>query len=170
MNQPSSEVASSTGRESLKVLVVDDDEDARTVVEMAVRSLGHSCAVACDGVQAMEMHAADRADIIISDWKMPRMDGLELCLKIRADDPARAYTHFIFFTGNRDKAHSLEGMRAGADDYLVKPIDLDQLEARLAVARRVLLLHRELRASKAALGRGSERALLAARTVPPIVV
>jgi DNA-binding response OmpR family regulator len=133
--------------ETLKVLVVDDDDDARRMTELAVRRLGHSCSVARDGLEALEMHALDRADIILSDWTMPRMNGLELCLKIRAGDPARAYTHFIFFTGHGDKAHSLEGMRAGADDYLFKPLDIDQLEARFAVARRVLSLHRELRAS-----------------------
>jgi diguanylate cyclase (GGDEF)-like protein len=150
----------------LKVLVVDDDDEARAAVAMAVRRLGHSCAVARDGKEALEMHAADSADIIISDWKMPRMDGLELCLRVRAGDPARAYTHFIFFTANRGNADFVEGMRAGADDYLLKPMNFDQLEARIAVARRVLTLHRELRASNIALRRDSERALVAARTDP----
>jgi DNA-binding response OmpR family regulator len=135
--------------EVLKVLVVDDDDDARRMAELAVRRLGHSCSVARDGLEAFEMHTLDRADIILSDWTMPRMTGLELCLKIRAGDPACAYTHFIFFSGHGDRAHSLEGIRAGADDYLFKPIDIDQLEARLAVARRVLSLHRQLRAAYA---------------------
>jgi two-component system chemotaxis response regulator CheY len=166
MNQPANDPAPVAAAEVLKVLVVDDDDDARAVVEMAVRSLGHACVVARDGLEAFELHSADRADIILSDWKMPRMDGIELCMKVRAEDPARAYTHFIFFTGNSDRAQSLEGMRAGADDYLVKPVDLDQLEARIAVARRVLTLHRELRASNATLRRESERALVAARTDP----
>jgi CheY-like chemotaxis protein len=149
MIHPASEAVPSTTAEPLKVLVVDDDEDVRTIVELAVGSLGHSCRVASDGLEALEMHTHERADVILSDWTMPRMDGLELCLKIRAGDPARAYTHFIFFTGNSGKAHSREGMRAGADDYLFKPIDIDQLEARFAVARRVLSLHRELRDNRA---------------------
>ena len=167
MLQPSAEpVATAVSTESFKVLIVDDDRDARDAVEVAVETFGHSCALAHDGLEAWEMHCADRADIIISDWKMPRMDGVELCRKVRSDDPARAYTHFIFVTGNADKAHATEAMRAGADDYLVKPIDIDDLETRLAVARRVLLLHRELRASNKALRSDSERALLEARVDP----
>jgi diguanylate cyclase (GGDEF)-like protein len=110
------------------------------------------------------MHGVERADVIISDWKMPRMDGLDLCGKIRADDPALPYTHFIFVTGNGDKARSVEGMHAGADDYLVKPIDLDQLETRLTVARRTLLIQRDLRARNEVLKSDSEHAIVAART------
>jgi diguanylate cyclase (GGDEF)-like protein len=150
--------------ESLRVLVADDDRDARDVLEGAIRCLGHSCAVARDGLEALEMQHADRADVIISDWKMPRMDGLELCRQIRADDAALPYTHFIFVTGNSEKAYSVEGMRAGADDYFVKPIDLDELETRLTVAGRMLLVNRELRARNTVLRRDSERAIAAART------
>jgi diguanylate cyclase (GGDEF)-like protein len=152
--------------ESLKVLVVDDDPDTRDAVEQAVRSLGHSCALACDGVEAWDMYGADRADVVISDWMMPRMTGVELCRRIRGEDPARPYTHFIFITGNGDKAHSVEGMRAGADDYLVKPIDIDQLETRLEVARRILTRQKDLRASNLVLLEDSQRARLAARTDP----
>jgi diguanylate cyclase (GGDEF)-like protein len=149
---------------ALRVLVVDDEEDAREVVWSAILSLGHSCAVARDGVEALEMQARNPADVVISDWKMPRMDGLELCRRIRAEDPSRAYTHFIFATGNGDKAHIAEGIRAGADDYLVKPIDIDLLEIRLDVARRMLKVHGELRARNAVLRCNSERAIALART------
>jgi diguanylate cyclase (GGDEF)-like protein len=152
--------------EPFKVLVVDDDQDAREAVEMAVRSFGHSCRISRDGLEAWEMHSADRADIIISDWKMPRMDGLELCRRVRSDDPSRTYTHFIFVTANADKAQAAEAMRAGADDYLRKPMDIDDLETRLAVARRVLMLQRELRAHNRVLRSDSERALVQARTDP----
>ena len=144
MIQPATEALPRKVAESLNVLVVDDDEDARTIVEkLTVRALGHRAAVACDGVEVFEMHMLDRAEIILSDWTMPRMNGLELCLKVRASDPAPLHTHFIFFTGNNDEAHSQEGMRAGADDHLFKPIDIVQLEARFAAAGRVLSLHRE---------------------------
>jgi diguanylate cyclase (GGDEF)-like protein len=152
--------------ESLDVLIVDDDQDACDTVAFTVRGLGHSCRLAQNGVEAWEMHAAHNADVIISDWNMPRMNGLALCRKVRGDDPDRAYTHFIFVTGRRDKAHSTEAIRAGADDYLTKPLDVDQLETRLAVARRLLALHRTLRASNTALRSDSERALAAARTDP----
>jgi diguanylate cyclase (GGDEF)-like protein len=149
---------------SLKVLVVDDEPDIRDVLACAVRALGNTCTTAIDGIEAWETHGKDRADVIISDWNMPRMDGIELCMKVRADDPTLPYTHFIFVSANRAKASSAEGMRAGADDYLGKPIDLEQLETRLTVARRMLLVQRELRARNTALRSDSERAMVAART------
>ncbi len=152
--------------EALKVLIVDDDPDARELVEDAIRTLGHACVLARDGLEALEMHERERADVIVSDWRMPRMDGLQLCRSIRAEDPLRSYTHFIFLTGNDDKEHFVEGMRAGADDYISKPIDLDELDARLEAARRVVSLQRQLRANNSVLRRDSERAFVAARTDP----
>ena len=152
--------------EALKVLVVDDDPDSRESLEGVVRSLGHSCSTACDGVEAWEMYEVDRADVILSDWAMPRLDGLGLCQKVRSDDADRSYTHFIFVTANSDKAHFIHGMRAGADDYLAKPFDVDELEARLDAARRVVALDRELRERNSSLQHDSESARLAARTDP----
>ncbi len=149
---------------SLKVLVVDDEPDTRDAIECAVRGLGNTCTSAGDGVEAWDAHGRDRADVIISDWNMPRMNGIELCRKVRAGDPSLPYTHFIFVTANHDKSCAAEGMRAGADDYLAKPLDLQQLETRLTVARRMLLVQRELRARNTALRSDSERAMVAART------
>ncbi len=154
----------SAATESFKVLIVDDDRDIREAVELAVSSFGHTCALACDGRQAWEMHTRDRADIILSDWRMPKMDGIELCRLVRSDDPTRPYTHFIFVTANDDKAQAAEAMRAGADDYLTKPVDLDDLEMRLTVARRTLALHRELRSQNKILIRDSARVSIEART------
>src|ERR1700722_9389124 len=111
--------------QSLKVLVAEDDPDCRRELEMAVRLLGHSCTVACDGLEAWEMHRMDRADVILADWNMPRLDGIGLCRRIRRY-PGDDYTHFILVTGNADKAHFIEGMHAGADEYITKPVDLDE--------------------------------------------
>jgi diguanylate cyclase (GGDEF)-like protein len=152
--------------ELLRVLVVDDENDCRASLECAVRSLGHSCSTARDGVEAWEKYEADRADVILADWNMPRMDGLDLCHRVRGDDRGRPYTHFIFVTGNDDKAHFIRGMRAGADDYLAKPVDLDELEARLEAARRSVMLHRELRRRNSFLRDDRERAYLEARRDP----
>jgi diguanylate cyclase (GGDEF)-like protein len=150
----------------LKVLVVDDEQDFRDSLAAAVRILGHSCTTARDGVEAWEAYDADRADVILSDWQMPRMDGLRLCQKVRADETHGSYTHFIFVTGNNDKAHFIHGMHAGADDYIAKPVDMDELEARLVVAGRIVRLHRELKALVSSLRRDSERATAAARKDP----
>ncbi len=153
-------------RAPLNVLVVDDEQDCRDGLQAAVRSLGHSCSVARNGAEAWEMYAATRPDVILSDWKMPGLDGLQLCQKIRAEDSARSYTHFIFVTGNGDKAHFIHGMRAGADDYIAKPVDLDELEARLAVAGRIVALHGQLRERNSSLRHDSERANVEARRDP----
>ncbi|HTB73585.1 MAG TPA: diguanylate cyclase, partial [Polyangiaceae bacterium] len=150
--------------EPLKVLVVDDERDCCEAMEIAVRSLGYSCSTARDGIEAWEIYAANRADVILSDWKMPGMDGLRLCQKVREDGSSNSYTHFIFVTGNGDKAHFIHGMQAGADDYIAKPVDMDELQARLMAARRVVMIHREFRARNLSLRHDSERANVAART------
>jgi two-component system chemotaxis response regulator CheY len=160
------EIGTAVSVGALKVLIADDDESCRDSLQDAVRCLGHSCNAARDGIEAWEMYEADRADVILSDWKMPRMDGLRLCQKVRMRDSERFYTHFIFVTGNSDKAHFIHGMHAGADDYISKPVDLDELQARLEAARRVVLLHRQLREHNSSLRHDSEREHLAARTDP----
>jgi DNA-binding response OmpR family regulator len=127
----------------LKVLIADDDEDCRDAMRAAVGALGHSCVIACDGLEAWEMYQADRADVILSDWKMPRMDGLRLCQKLRGEDSNKPYTHFIFVTGNKKRADFVDGMRAGADGYVMKPVDIDELGARLDMARRAVMVGRQ---------------------------
>ncbi len=157
--------AETAGPSGLRVLVVDDDDESRLVLERAIERLGHPCSSARDGEEALRLHRAEPFDVIIADWVMPGVDGLELCRRTRGSDE-RPYTYFIFATGLGDKRHMLEGMRAGADDYLTKPIDLDQLEARLVSARRVISLHRRLAQRTRALRRDSQRLFQVARTDP----
>jgi two-component system cell cycle response regulator len=94
------------------------------------------------------------------------MDGLNLCRKIRSTDPPQAYTHLILLTGHDDKAHFVEGMEAGADEYLTKPLDLDELKVHLEATQRVMTAHQRLADSNSALRRAGERDFLAARTDP----
>jgi two-component system chemotaxis response regulator CheY len=155
----------STAPEPLKVLIADDEADARHGLELAVRSLGHFCAVARDGLEAWEMHRADRADVILADWSMPGLDGLGLCQRVRLD-PHLAYVHFILVTGKSGKVHFIEGMRAGADDYITKPVDLDELEVRLEVSRRAVMIQRRGDANSSALRRKSDHNYRSARTDP----
>lgn len=147
----------------LRVLVVEDEANARTALHEALTSLGYDCEVANDGAQALEAHRARPVDLILSDWAMPRLDGLALCCAIREHDGARRYTYFILMTAHADKSHLVEAMRAGTDDYLAKPIDLDELEARLIAASRVVRLHRRLSDSNRSLRRDSQRFFRAAR-------
>jgi two-component system, cell cycle response regulator len=127
----------------VRVLLAEDDPISMRVLLRAMEQLGHECQGATNGEAAWELFCQGATDVIISDWAMPGMDGLELCLRVRAADPA-AYTYFIFMTGHDDKQSFLEGMRAGADDYLMKPIDLESLEARMIAASRVMALHHRL--------------------------
>lgn len=147
----------------LKVLIVDDDELARDQLERSVMRLGYPCRSARDGREAWEMHQEEPADVILSDWQMPRMDGLELCRLTRVAEGEGAYTYFIFTTSYVDKDHYLRGMEAGADDYQVKPVVLDELRARFVSARRVIDLYRKLAEKNASLRRDSQRAYRDAR-------
>jgi DNA-binding response OmpR family regulator len=137
--------------EGLRVLVVEDDPEHREALEEAVRCLGHSCTTARDGVEAWEIYAADGADIILSDWQMPRMDGFDLCQKVRANLSNAGHTHFIFVTADDDDAHFIRGVLGGADAYIAKPVDLDELEACLAITRQRVILDRQLAAAPTSL-------------------
>jgi CheY-like chemotaxis protein len=126
----------------LKVLIAEDDAVSRRILRSMVESLGHECLAADDGLEAWETYQSTAdIDVVISDWMMPNMDGLELCRRVRALERAR-YTFFIVLTALRGNERLLEGLRAGADEYLTKPLDREQLQARLAVASRITALHR----------------------------
>ena len=130
----------------LKVLVVDDDQDTGDGLARLVRSFGHDCRVASDGNEALRVMAEGRTDVVISDWDMPGMGGAELCKRTRTAADEAPYTYFIFLTGFDDREHLFAGMEAGADQYLRKPVDLDELEAQLVSAARLIELHRRLAA------------------------
>ena len=142
--------------ESMRVLLVEDDEAARHALARAIRGFGYACVTAKDGAEAWQIHRREPADVIISDRSMPGMSGDELCQAVRLDD-GNHYTHFIFATARDARADILQGMRMGADDYLVKPIDLEQLDVRLAAALRVVLHERLISQRAARLRRESEK-------------
>jgi diguanylate cyclase (GGDEF)-like protein len=150
----------------LTVLVAEDDASAREILDQVMRRLGHSCRTAGDGKDAWAMHQASRADLILSDWKIPGMDGLELCRRIRDSEAPDWHTHFILMTGRNDRPCLVDGLNAGADEYVTKPIELAELEARLEAARRVVTMRRALQAANVALRRDSARDYKAARTDP----
>lgn len=148
----------------LQVLVVDDDPVARDGLAKAVRSFGHRCRVAADGNAALLAMAEAHTDVVISDWNMPGMTGAELCRRTRATADDAPYTYFIILTGFDDREHLLEGMAAGADDYQRKPVVLDELEARLVSAARIVELHLRLSMRTEELRHDSRRFYAAART------
>jgi len=127
----------------MKILVADDESTSRLIVQASLKSFGHECRVVTDGNQAWDACRSWRPDTVISDWMMPGMSGLELCRAVRSHLPA-GYTHFIMVTSQGAHDEVLEGMNAGADDYLIKPLDTDHLEARLVAAARITSLHGQL--------------------------
>jgi two-component system chemotaxis response regulator CheY len=150
----------------LRVLVVDDDAATRLVLASAVEVAGHTVATAGDGEEAWRVWNASHFDIILADGRMPRLDGYELCRRIREreSESESAYTYFVFVSALDDREHRLQGARAGADDYLTKPVDLDALDAQLVAAARVTALHRRLAETARVLRTDSERSFRAART------
>lgn len=127
----------------MKVLIADDDAVSRMTLRRAVEQLGHDVLVATDGTDAWELFRQHDVDVIVSDWLMPGMDGLDLCQRVRASQ-RQTYTYFMLLTSLDGKHHFLQGMQAGADDYLMKPLDREELHVRLQVASRVTTLHHQL--------------------------
>lgn len=128
----------------MKVLIAEDDTASRMLLEHMVTKLGHEVVAVKDGMEAWKAFQKEHIPVLVSDWMMPRMDGPDLCRRIRAADRTR-YTYIIVLTALGGKSNYLEGMNAGADDFVTKPVDVDQLAARLRVAERVLSLQAEVR-------------------------
>ncbi|HEY8090758.1 MAG TPA: GTP cyclohydrolase IIa [Polyangiaceae bacterium] len=141
--QPSSFPPEDGTARTLDVLIVDDEEGSRTALCAAVSALGHRCRLASSGSEALRLHEGQRADVIVSDWRMAGMDGMELCRRVRALD-GQTYTYLLFTSGAATKRDFVDAVRAGADDCLLKPIDIDDLEARLIAAGRVVSAYRAL--------------------------
>ena len=120
----------------MRILIVEDDFDARDMLEVMLRLDGHEVVCAVNGEQGWERFRGDHFSVVISDWLMPETDGLELCRRIRSIE-ATPYCYVILLTALQGKSNYLEAMRAGADDFVSKPFDPDELRARLLVAERI---------------------------------
>jgi CheY-like chemotaxis protein len=129
------------GRPRIQVLIAEDDPAVRSLVLDVVNDLGHAPSCAANGAEALDLYDAHGADVVVSDWMMPRMDGVELCRCVRSRLGA-PYTYFILLTALGDTEHRRVGVQAGADDYLAKPFNLADIEAGLITAERVTFVHR----------------------------
>jgi two-component system cell cycle response regulator len=147
------------------VLVAEDSAQTRAMLRNALVTMDHECLVAVDGDDAWRQFQASGADVIISDRLMPGLDGVELCRRVR-EASGSSYTYFIFLTALANKNAILEGMQGGADDYLAKPLDLDELRARLIAAERVTALHSRLAEQAHALELSNQKLFEMARTDP----
>ena len=119
------------------ILIVDDNRLQRSVLEANLKAAGYDVVAAENGMEALEIFRKGYYPIVMTDWVMPEMSGLELCRAIRKDDSGR-YTYIIILTSLDSKNDIIAGLEAGADEYLVKPAHQAELTARLKTARRIL--------------------------------
>ncbi len=127
----------------MKILLVEDEAAARETLQAILAAQGHDVVPAENGVEGWGLWQIEQHRIVVADWLMPQMDGLELCRKIRARTRA-PYTYFIMETIRSGRGNFLEAMAAGVDDFITKPVIPDELVARLKAAERILGLHHEL--------------------------
>jgi two-component system cell cycle response regulator len=135
----------------LKVLVAEDDPVFRRLLQNRLENWGYQVVIVRDGAEAWEMlQQPDAPGLLILDWMMPAIDGLELCRRIRKNQNG-AYQYILLLTGKDDKQDLINGLNAGADDYLTKPFDIGELRARLRAGKRILSLQQELIKAREAL-------------------
>ena len=134
----------------IRVLVVDDSPVSRKLLEQTLAEAPYRLGFAKDGSDALRRFDERPPDLVIADWELPDFSGPELCRIVRSKF-ATAYTYLVLLTSNSDKKSIAEGLAAGADDYLTKPFDADELRARVGVGRRVITMQREIEAKSRAL-------------------
>ncbi|WP_044891659.1 response regulator [Opitutus terrae] len=122
----------------MKILTVEDDPVARAVLRRALLRLGHEVVEAVDGEEALEVLRQQPVRVVVSDWVMPRVDGLDLCRQVRGR-MGDEYVYFILLTSSdATEENQRTAADAGVDDFLTKPLDLSELWTRLRVAERIL--------------------------------
>lgn len=130
--------------DSLPVIVAEDDPVSRELVRRLLENWGYKVTVTSDGHEAMEaIRAQTSPALAVLDWMMPGMDGIKICQRVRE---ANRVLYIILLTARGGKERLIEGLEAGADDYLMKPFDKDELRARLKVGARIIALHMALAA------------------------
>jgi len=128
----------------MQVLIAEDDAVSRRLLELFLVRWGYQVVVARDGIEALQILSGENSPpVAILDWMMPGMDGIELCRRVR-ENPKMLSIHIILLTAKNGKADIVEGLEAGADDYISKPFDRDELRARIEVGVRMVELQRKL--------------------------
>ena len=135
----------------MRVLIAEDDPVSRRVLETMLMRWGYETVVACDGAQAWEaLNVSDPPRLAILDWMMPGKSGVDVCQLVRLGGQTE-YLYIILLTARGRMEDIIEGMNAGADDYITKPFDSGELKVRLRAAKRILDLQAELIAAREAL-------------------
>jgi diguanylate cyclase (GGDEF)-like protein len=148
----------------MRILVADDDRGTRLLLTRALASWGYDVVPAVDGEEAWELLTREKVRMLLSDWEMPRLSGPDLCRRIRGG--TAGYVYALLLTTHADPARLVEGLDAGADDFLSKPFNPTELRARLGVGRRLLDLQDHLAAKYAELERANAQLSRIAGTDP----
>ena len=145
----------------MQILIAEDDRTSRNILNVVLTRLGYDVIAVADGAAAWKvLQRPDAPKLVILDWVMPGMEGIEICTRLRRiSDPETSYTYVILLTAKGSKENIIMGMDAGADDYVVKPFDHNELRVRIRAGQRIVDLQSELYAVKKEL-------LLQSRTDP----
>ena len=129
----------------MRVLIAEDEPVSRRLLQGTLTRWGYDVLVARDGQEAWDLFCSDEdpPPLAILDWMMPNMDGPEVCQRIRKEG-REEYTYIVLLTAKNRKENLIEGLDAGADDYITKPFDSDELEVRVRAARRIIDLQSKL--------------------------
>jgi DNA-binding response OmpR family regulator len=127
------------------ILVVDDDNYIRVILQKRLSAFGYTIHTAVDGITGLAAAREFQPDLIISDWTMPNMDGLEMCRKIKDDEQLR-YAYFILLTAKDTQDDKIEAIEGGSDDFLTKPFNDRELVARVRAGLRIGRLQKEISA------------------------
>jgi len=138
------------GKSGMRVLIAEDDNISSMVLRAALEKMGHEVTAVKNGVEAWCLFEKTSFPLVISDWMMPTMDGVELCRRIRSLG-TYPYTYVILLTARATREDRMAGLRAGADDFLTKPLDISELDVRLKIAARILSVQEELQKQSARL-------------------
>jgi diguanylate cyclase (GGDEF)-like protein len=134
----------------MRILMVEDEEVTAAMLCGTLTAMGHQVTVATDGLAAWKLLQKEHFPVILSDWMMPGLDGPTLCRRIRAQGDSR-YTYIIMVSARDQRTDRMEGLRAGADDFLIKPYEAEELAVRLEVANRILSIQEQLERQNARL-------------------
>ena len=127
----------------MKILIAEDDYVSRLLLKKSITKMEHEVIEATDGKQAWDLFLEQQPSMVITDWMMPEMDGVELCKKLRHSDK-KSYTYIMLLTAKDKISDLVEVFEAGADDYITKPFKPDELKSRINTGRRILELQHEM--------------------------
>jgi len=140
----------------MRILVADDDETTRRIITKLLEQNGHEAITAADGSEAWDILQKEEIFFVITDWVMPEIDGLELCRRIRGADFSN-YVYILMLTSKDTKNELVEGLEAGADDFMVKPFSRAELHVRIKAGERIVQLEKDLEERNTKLAQSHEQ-------------